>query len=69
MNLGANLSRNMVRARKRKGLKAAHLAALLGVNRSRVHSWENGRMPRGVSLQRIADVLGTTVAELLGFGR
>lgn len=62
-----NVARNIKRARKAKKLKQAELARLLEVSRSTVHAWEHGGPgPKLDDLPKIANVLETTVADLIG---
>lgn len=54
------------RARLIAGLTQTEVAEKLGVSSVAVCQWETGkRMPRVKRLQTVADVLHTTVAELL----
>ena len=54
------------RARLLAGLTPTEVAKALGVSNVAVCQWETGkRMPRVKRLQTVADVLHTTVAELL----
>lgn len=53
-------------ARARAKLSQAELGERMGVHKAAVSRWERGgHVPSGDSLQRIADGLGITVAELL----
>lgn len=57
---------NFKRARLIAGLTQTELAEKLGVSSVSVHKWEMGKcLPRVKRLQTVADVLHTTVAELL----
>ena len=54
------------RARLIRGLTQAELAKLLGVAPVSVSKWENGKgLPKAKRMPEIADVLETTVSELL----
>lgn len=62
-----NVAKNIVRARKAKGLRPSQLAKLLGRSRSTIHAWEHGGPgPRLDDLPDIARELDTTVGALLG---
>ena len=57
---------NFKRARLIQGLTQTELARLLGVAPVSVSKWENGKgLPKAKRLQDVADVLGTTVSDLL----
>ena len=53
-------------ARKALGIKQGEFARMLGVTSGAVSQWEKGRtLPNVDKLKRIAEVLNTTVDELL----
>lgn len=57
----------LTQAREEASLTQVELAARLGVAQVTISSWEHGRrQPSLQTLGRIADVLGITLAELLG---
>lgn len=61
------LNENIKRLRKNKGYTQETLAQQLGVVRQTISKWEKGfSVPDADLLQRLAEVLETTVAELLG---
>ena len=52
---------------ERTGKKPSAVAAELGINKSNVSNWKNnGYIPRGEALQRIADYFRVSVDYLLG---
>lgn len=56
-------------ARERRGMTQKQLAEAVGVSEGTAVLWENKRNPRqinGQNLSKVAEVLGTTVGELLG---
>lgn len=55
-------------AREARGLSQAQLAELCGVTRSAVQQWEreNGTAPKRTQQSRVADVLGLSIAQLMG---
>lgn len=60
-------SQRIARARERRKLKPAELAAKCGVSRSTVHAWEHGGPgPKLKHLRKIAEALEVPVAELVG---
>ena len=61
------LNENMKALRKNKGLTQDELASRLNVVRQTVSKWEKGlSVPDAEMLQKIADVLGSDVSQLLG---
>ena len=61
------LNENIKRLRKNKGYTQETLAQQLGVVRQTISKWEKGfSVPDADLLQRLAEVLETTVPELLG---
>lgn len=57
---------NFKKARLIAGLTQGELAETLGVSRTTVCKWESGHgLPRAKRLHTVADVLHTTVANLL----
>lgn len=61
------LSSNIRRHRDRLGLTQAELAKKLNLTYSSVSQWETGRaIPRMGALKQLADLFGTTVADLMG---
>lgn len=55
--------------RKQNGLSAEALAKEIGVTQAAVANWENNRRSMNVeTLIRLAEVLGCTPNDLLGFG-
>lgn len=58
-------------ARRRRGLRQSHLAAMLGVTRQAVHQWETGRTcPRFDHLRPLSEALEVNLNFLLGvYGR
>lgn len=62
---GAAFAERLMRLRKDRGLTQGELAARLGVSKPTVWAWEQGRArPIEERLDAIAEVLGTTVADL-----
>lgn len=62
MTLGAKIREK----RKAKGLTLQQLGDVFGISRSSVSEWESNRSaPSNDKLVRLADVLGTTIADLL----
>jgi transcriptional regulator with XRE-family HTH domain len=62
-----NLAPRLKRALKTSGLKQSELAEKLGVARPTVHAWVHGRAkPHLDTLEKLARILGTTAAELVG---
>ncbi len=58
---------NLRRKRKERGLSQADLAAQLHVVRQTISKWENGMsVPDSAQLITMADLLETTVSDLLG---
>ena len=61
------LSDNIKSLRKQKGYTQEELAARINVVRQTVSKWEKGlSVPDAEALQRLADVLGGDIKELLG---
>jgi transcriptional regulator with XRE-family HTH domain len=62
------LGRRVAEARRSRGLSVAKLAEAAGVSKAYVHQIENGDCPRPSAqvLFDIAQVLGTSIAHLLG---
>ena len=61
-----NVGSNIKSIRTAKGISQTQLAERMGCLQHEVSRWENGsRTPALRSLQKIADVLGVTVGELL----
>ena len=56
---------NYVRLCAAKGIKPNPAAAELGMSSATVTRWKNGVIPRGNTLQKIADYFGVTVNDLL----
>jgi transcriptional regulator with XRE-family HTH domain len=74
MNVMANSARDVASARRitklveNAGLDAGDLEARLKIGRSTAYSWLSGtRVPSRVMQQRLARLLGVTVAELNGW--
>lgn len=62
-----DLGKKIRRYRDGLGLTQAELAAKLGLTYSSVSQWESGRaIPRTPVLKQLADLFGTTVADLMG---
>ncbi len=60
------LSKNLKRLRLSKGLTQAALAELMDISVISIQSWESGRnWPRLKSIQRLAEALGCTEADLM----
>jgi transcriptional regulator with XRE-family HTH domain len=61
------IGRRISDSRKQKGLKQTELAEMIGVSVDSVRRWEQGkREPRASELEKIADILDTSVVYLLG---
>lgn len=61
------LSENLKFLRKQKGMSQEELAARLNVVRQTVSKWEKGlSVPDAHLLMKLAEILGVSVAELLG---
>ncbi len=61
---------NICRLREKAGLTQGQLAAMLDVSDKAVSKWENGQaIPRMETFERMADILGTTVEEMLAAAR
>lgn len=61
------LSKSIKHHRIKLGLTQAELASKLGLTYSSVSQWESGRaVPRAPMMQKLATVLETTVADLMG---
>jgi transcriptional regulator with XRE-family HTH domain len=61
------LGDNITRYRERAGLSQQQLGLRCGVTQVAIHFWEKGRTtPNLIRLALIAEVLNTTVGELLG---
>lgn len=59
-------SKLMVEFRKKKGMRQADVAELLGVNRSTVTKWEDGKiMPRLSVLKNLAKMMDVSLDELM----
>lgn len=57
----------IARLRKRKGIPQKDFAQLLQVTPSAVSQWENGKTTPDISLlKKIADILQTSVSDLMG---
>ena len=62
-----DLGKKIRRYRDGLGLTQAELAAKLGLTYSSVSQWESGRaIPRTPVIKQLADLFGTTVADLMG---
>jgi transcriptional regulator with XRE-family HTH domain len=59
-------ARRIKRARKKKSLSRAELAARVGVSRQAVYDWENGAEAKLHNLVKVAAVTDTPLAELVG---
>jgi transcriptional regulator with XRE-family HTH domain len=60
------LGRNIIAARRANGVSGVRLAALLGIDPSRLCNWEHGRYAISVAwLQRLAGALGLSLASLI----
>ena len=57
--------KNLNRLCKDKGIYPNTVAAALGLSVATASKWKNGAQPRDVTLQKIADYFGVTVAELI----
>ncbi len=57
---------NFYRLCKDKGISPSVVADTLGVGRASTTKWKNGALPRGETLQKLADYFGVTVDALLG---
>lgn len=68
MLMAGELSEKIVAIRRALGLTQEEFADKLEVSQSTVTRWENGSVPRGPLLQRIADLANTTVERLFGVG-
>ncbi len=63
------LNENIRNLRKSKGMTQEELAARVNVVRQTVSKWEKGlSVPDAEMLQRIAEVLDTSISQLLGAG-
>lgn len=62
------IAERMRKRREDKGISAAELARRAGVSKGYLSEIEAGNAPRpsGAVLMRLADALGTTIADLLG---
>lgn len=61
------LNSNIVRLRKKKGLKQIEFAKALGVSQSAVSHWETGRsIPETPQLFQLAEFFGISIDELVG---
>lgn len=59
-------TRNLRARRERKGFSAAHMAASLQISEEQYNELENGHTSPPVNtLRRLADILGSTVPELI----
>lgn len=66
MSLGSTISE----LRKKKGITQVELAESLGVHQSHITRWESDRVrPRQKTLDRLAELLDTSVEELIIGGR
>lgn len=64
----ANLPKNLAEARKRAGLTQQELADQIGVARSSINMYELGnREPKDEVVEKLAEALDTTPAELAGW--
>lgn len=64
----ADLPRNLTEARKRAGLTQQDLADRIGVARSTINMYELGnREPKVEMIEKLAEALGTTPAEITGW--
>ena len=50
---------------KERGIYVTQLASDIGVSKSNVTNWKNGRVPRSDKVRKIADYFGVTVDYLL----
>lgn len=57
---------NFARLCNEKGMKPTPAAAEMGFPSASVVKWKKGTIPRGSTLQKIADYFGVTVSDLLG---
>lgn len=64
--MGGSLAAKIRAIRSARGLTQAEFGEALGTGQSTVVRWEQGSMPKGEMLQRLADYAGTTVDRLLG---
>lgn len=63
----STFSDNLKKARFTKGLNQEELANILGIKQASISQFETGdRIPTPANLQKIAEVLGTSVEELTG---
>ncbi len=60
------VSQRIVKCREKLGVSQSELARRLGVRPQAVQQWESGGLPKTGRLEKIAEVLGTTVAYLFG---
>ncbi|NLW92583.1 MAG: helix-turn-helix transcriptional regulator [Syntrophomonadaceae bacterium] len=61
-----NFEKRVFDARKKLGLTQAQLGTLIGVDKSEISHYEQGRRtPKWPKLVLLADLFGTSVAELL----
>lgn len=64
----SKLMNNIKKLRKEKGLTVDALASEIGVSKSSISLWENGRTdPRPGPVQKLADFFGVTKSYLLGY--
>lgn len=63
------LGKNLRRLRARAGMTQQEIADKLSVSRVAIGQWESDKsMPRKSNLEQLADLFGTTVADLMGEG-
>lgn len=61
------IGKNLRRLRNRAGLTQQEIADKLDVSRVAIGQWESEKsMPRKANLEQLADLFGTTVADLMG---
>lgn len=61
------IGKNLRRLRSRAGLTQQEIADKLDVSRVAIGQWESEKsMPRKANLEQLADLFGTTVADLMG---
>lgn len=66
MNRVIKVGENILRERKKRGIKQEDFAELVGVGRTAVQTWERGGGdPRLIQLCQVAEVLGLTLDELV----
>ena len=56
---------NYVKLCNKKGISPSAAAEEMGMQRSVVTAWKNGRVPRRANLQKVADYFGVEIEDLL----